>query len=259
MGFVELPDTRIHYQLSGSASLPALVLAHSLGVSMAMWNPQVEALQEHFRFLRYDVRGHGASSVPAGPATAEQLGRDVLGLLDALDIKRASFCGLSMGGTIGQWLGINAAGRLDKLILANTAAKIGNPEGWNTRIAQVVKDGLGDIIPATLERWFTAEFRDRNPETIARTRALLEATNVPGYAACCAAVRDADFRGDVGKITLPTLLIAGSHDPVTTSGDCLWLADNIPGAAFVELHAAHLSNVEAAAEFTSALLSFLAV
>jgi len=258
VGFVRLQRTNIHCQLTGDASLPVLILAHSLGVNMAMWDPQVTALEARFRLLRYDIRGHGASSVPPSPASAEQLGYDVLGLLDALEIERASFCGISMGGSIGQWLGIRAADRLDKLILANTAAKIGNSDGWNARIAQVLNDGLGEIIPGTLERWFTAEFRSTHPETIASIRALLEVTDVHGYAACCAAVRDADFCSEICKINVPTLVISGTRDPVTTTSDCRWLADNIPGAAFVELHAAHLSNVEAAPEFTAALLSFLA-
>ena len=256
MPFVETGSTRIHYQITGDTSLPVLVFAHSLGVSLAMWEPQT-ALAQRFRLLRYDLPGHGASSVPDAPASAEQLGHDLLALLDALRIEKAAFCGLSLGGTIGHWLGIHAPERLTKLVLANTAAKIGNHDGWNARIAQVQRDGLKEIIPGTLERWFTNAFRASHSDTVAKIRSLLEATSIQGYLACCAAVRDADFRAGVSRILAPTLVIAGSQDPVTPPGDCRWLAESIPGAACIELAAAHLSNVEAGAEFTAALLSFL--
>lgn len=257
MAFAELDGVLIRYELSGGPGLPVLVMSHSLGVDLTMWEPQLSALAPHVRLLRYDTRGHGGSSIPDGPYTAADLGGDVLGLLNALGFQKASFCGLSMGGVVGQWLGINAHDRIERLVLADTAAKIGTVETWNGRIETVQRDGLNSIIPGTLERWFTAPFRAAEPETIARTAALQRATNPKGYAACCAAIRDADFRSSLSQIGVPTLVITGSDDPVTPPADGRFLADSIAGSRYVELAAAHLSNVEAAGEFNEALLTFL--
>src|SRR5271168_4651741 len=150
MAFLELDGLRIHYKLDGVANLPVLVFSNSLGVNLAMWEPQALALSSRFRVLSYDTRGHGRSSVPPGPYTIAQLGEDVLHLLNVLGIEQVSFCGLSLGGVTGQWLSIHAPSRIHKLILANTAAKVGNEETWNTRIATASQEGLGSIIPATL-------------------------------------------------------------------------------------------------------------
>lgn len=257
MAFVELGDAQIYYEINGDTAMPVLVLSHSLGVNLAMWGPQLSALAPHFRVLLYDTRGHGRSSVTAGPYTITQLGKDVLGLLDVLEIGRASFCGLSMGGVIGQWVGVNAPDRLDKLILANTAAKIGVEEVWNERISTVLREGLDSVIPGTLERWFTAEFRTAQPSVVSATSAMLHATDVHGYAACCAALRDADFREAIRTIATPTLVITGTYDPVTPPSEAHYLAENIAGTTYVELPTAHLSNVEKSAEFSAALLNFL--
>jgi len=264
MTFAELDSVRIRYELTGDPALPVLVLSHSLGADLTMWEPQLPALAPHLRLLRYDTRGHGQSSIPDGAYTVVDLGGDLLGLLDALDISRASFCGLSMGGVIGQWLGIHAPDRIDKLILADTAAKIGTSETWNARIEMVEREGLEPVIPGTLERWFTASFRAAQPETVARISAILYATVAKGYTACCAALRDADFRGefqdnDVRRIKASTLILTGRQDPVTTTADGKFLADAITDSTYVELAAAHLSNVEAADAFNAALLSFLGV
>jgi 3-oxoadipate enol-lactonase len=257
MALAEVNGVRIRYELTGGQGLPVLVMSHSLGIDLAMWEPQLAALAPHFRVLRYDTRGHGGSSIPDGPYTAANLGGDVLGLLDVLAIQKASFCGLSMGGVVGQWLGVHASNRIDKLVLADTAAKIGNDETWNARIATVRRDGLDSVISGTLERWFTAPFRAAEPETIARTAASLRATSAEGYVACCAAIRDADFRDSLSQIGVPTLVITGSDDPVTPPVDGRFLADSIAGSRYVEVPAAHLSNVEAAGDFNKALLAFL--
>jgi 3-oxoadipate enol-lactonase len=258
MAFVDANGIRIHYEFSGSDGLPVVVFSHSLGANLGMWEAQAGALAGRFRVLRYDGRGHGESSVPAGPYTAGDLGRDVLGLLDALEIGQANFCGLSMGGVVGQWLGIHAPQRLKRLVLADTAAKIGNEEIWNARVATVEREGLAPVIPGTLERWYTAEFRAAHPKIVRSTEAMLQATSPAGYAACCAALRDTDFRAGLGGVSVPSLVIAGASDPVTTPGDGRFLAGAIAGAQYVELAAAHLSNVEAAEAFNAALLRFLA-
>ena len=162
-----------------------------------------------------------------------------------------------MGGVIGQWLAINAPSRIQKLVLASTAAMIGTAETWNARIAAVMQDGLQSIIPGTLERWFTAGCRASAPEIVADTATSLEATTGQGYLACCAAIRDADFRADLPKITAPTLVISGIDDPVTPPKDGQFLARNIAGAVFIELPAAHLANIESAKKFNVALVEFL--
>ena len=257
MAIAELNGVRICYDLTSDTGLPTLVLSNSLGANLAMWEPQVNPLGSRFRLLRYDTRGHGNSAIAPGPYTIEELGQDVLHLLDFLGIEQASFCGISMGGVIGQWLGVNCPDRIHKLVLANTAAKIGVTEVWNTRIETVLSEGLDSVIPGTLERWFTPPFHPAHPDIIAAISAMLHATNAQGYAACCAAIRDADFRASLQTIHAPTLVIAGTHDPVTTPKDGHFLAQNIPGASYVELPAAHLSNVEAASEFNAALLGFL--
>ncbi|WP_263355230.1 3-oxoadipate enol-lactonase [Acidicapsa acidisoli] len=257
MPVAELNGVCIHYDLRGDVSLPMLVLSNSLGANLSMWEPQVNSLGSRCRLLRYDTRGHGGSSIPPRQYTIAELGQDVVHLLDFLEIEQASFCGISMGGIIGQWLGVNAPNRLRKLILANTAAKIGVEEVWNTRIETVLRDGLGSVIPGTLERWFTPSFHAKHPDVITATAAMLHATDVQGYAACCAAIRDADFRASLQFIHAPTLVIAGTHDPVTTPEDGHFLAQHIPRASYVEIPAAHLSNIEAASEFNAALFGFL--
>ena len=249
-------DIVVRYEIDGPASAPAVVFSHSLGVSLEMWQPQLERLADRCRIVRYDTRGHGESAVEPGPYSIDDLGGDAIALLDHLGIEKAHFCGLSMGGVIGQWLGIHAPGRLHSLVLASTAAKIGTVESWNARIATVEREGLGAVIPGTLERWFTADFRSRHEDVVQHVEALLRKTQPEGYLGCCAAIRDADFRSAAATIAVPTLLLAGSHDPVITSTDMRSLAASIAGAKYVELDAAHLSSVETAGEFTAALQSF---
>jgi 3-oxoadipate enol-lactonase len=222
-----------------------------------MWEPQMLQLEQHFRILRYDTRGHGRSSVTPSDYTIEQLGGDVLGLLDALGLERVHFCGLSMGGMIGIWLGVHAPERLHRLVLCNTAAGIGTKEMWNARIAVVRKDGMRSVAAAVIERWFTPEFRSAFPQKVAQAQQMLENSPPEGYASSCAAIRDMDQRDAVGRIAVPTLVIHGGKDPVTSTADTQFLINQIPGVASVELNAAHLSNVEQPETFTEAVISFL--
>ena len=254
---IEVSGARIHFKLSGPADKPVLVFSNSLGADLSMWNAQAEQLSKYFRILRYDTRGHGRSSASAGPYTIELLGRDLISLLDELGIESCSFCGLSMGGMVGQWLALHAASRVQRIVLSNTAAKIGSAESWNARIATVQNDGFNAIVPGVLDRWFTPAFHLSRPDLIARTRAMLEKTNPAGYTACCAALRDADFREDASQINVPTLVIAGTHDPAAPLADSRLLAGSVSGAQFVELDASHLSNVEAEKRFNAAVLKFL--
>jgi 3-oxoadipate enol-lactonase len=257
---VHLADGDLNYQLEGPAGAPVLLLSNSLGTDLDMWDAQIPAFTQHFQVLRYDTRGHGQSVVSKGPYSIEQLGRDVLALLDALDIAKASFCGLSMGGLIGQWLAINAPQRIERLVLCNTAAKIGSPEVWNPRIDSVLAGGtqaMRELRDASIARWFTAAFAAAQPEKVEPVVGMLAQTSPDGYAANCAAVRDADFREQIAAIAASTLIVCGSADPVTTVADGRFMAERIVGAQLLELHAAHLSNVEAGVAFTQALLDFL--
>jgi 3-oxoadipate enol-lactonase len=257
MPFAQLEDVRIHYDLGGPASAPALVFSNSLGATLSMWDSQMPAFQKQFRVLRYDTRGHGQSSVTPGPYTIEQLARDVLALLDELNLDRVYFCGLSMGGQTGMWLALNAAARFHKLVLCNTAAKIGTPEMWNTRIEGVRRGGMKSISTAVMERWFSADFRSKSPDVVAGTKLMLEGANPEGYAANCAAIRDFDARETLASIRVPTLVIAGTHDAATTPADGRYLANHISGARYVELNAAHLSNIENRDRFKTELSAFL--
>ncbi len=248
----------LHYQIEGRASAPALVLSNSLGTNFSMWDAQMPELHKHFRVLRYDTRGHGQSEVTPGPYSFEQLERDVLALADTADMGTFSFCGLSMGGVIGMWLGIHAGKRLHKLVLCSTAAKIGNADTWNARIDTLRKDGAKSIAAGTMERWFTSRFREREPQTVERIKHMVESTSTEGYIACCAALRDMDLRESIGAIRTPTLIMSGAHDPATTPADGKFLAKHIAGARYVELDAAHLSNIEQQDHFTQEVSNFLA-
>ena len=257
MPFAETNGARLNYRFDGPADAPVLVLSNSLGTNLSMWDPQIPALAARFRVLRYDTRGHGESAVTAGPYSITQLGRDVVGLLDGLGIERAHFCGLSMGGVIGMWLGVYAAERINRLVLCNTAAKIGTTEGWNTRIEMVRTKGMGAVAETQAQRWFTPAFTAKSQDVVASMRQMIANTSPDGYAANCGAIRDMDQRETISRIRARTLVIGGSHDPVIPAADVRYLTDTIQDAKLVELDASHLSNVEAADEFTKALLKFL--
>ena len=258
MPFIDTNAVRLRYRLEGKPKAPAIVFSNSLGTNLSMWDPQVSALRDHFRLLRYDTRGHGLSAVPPRPCTVEQLGRDVLALMDAAEIPRAHFCGLSMGGQTGIWLGANAPQRFDRLMLCSTAAHIGNPEIWNARIAAIQAGGMAAIGSATMERWFTRKFIAQAPDVTASVRQMILDTPPQGYIACCEAIRDADLTGQASRVNAPTLVISGSHDPATPPAQGRLLASTIRGARYLEFEAAHLSNIEVAPQFTAALRDFLA-
>ncbi|HTV58757.1 MAG TPA: 3-oxoadipate enol-lactonase [Verrucomicrobiae bacterium] len=257
MAIAEAHGIKIEYRFDGDETAPVLVLSHSLGADHSMWAPQAAAFARKFRVLRYDTRGHGSTDVTPGPYAIEMLARDLLGLLDSLEIERAHFCGLSLGGTIGMWLGVHAPGRIERLVVCNTAPKIGTTETWNARIAQVREGGMASIAETQIGRWFTPEFAARAPEAVEGILKLLRKCSPEGYIGCCAALRDADLREEIGKIHNRTLIIGGSRDPVSTAADSQFMAGRIAGAKFAELEASHLSNVEAAERFNEAALRFL--
>jgi 3-oxoadipate enol-lactonase len=247
----------LHYQIEGPGNAPALVLSNSLATNFSMWDAQMSELRKHFRVLRYDTRGHGQSEVTPGPYSFEQLGRDVLALADETDIGAFSFCGLSMGGVTGMWLGIHAGKRLHKLVLCSTGAKIGNAEIWDARIEVVRKGGTKSIAEGAMERWFTQRFRESSPEIVERVKHTVESTSTEGFSACCEALREADFRESISAIRTPTLVISGTHDSGTPPADGKFLAKQIAGSRYVELDAAHLSNIEQHDRFTQEVSDFL--
>lgn len=256
MPFLEL-DFRLHYKFHREPDKPVLILSNSLGTNLEMWTPQIAAWAQDFSLLRYDARGHGASSATPGPYSISLLGEDVLRLMDALKIHHAHFCGLSMGGMVAQWLGIHAAERVDKLVLCNTAAKIGDDAGWNRRIATVRESGMQAIVPSVIERWFTSEFRRNNADEVEATAAMLQFANREGYTATCAAIRDMDLREEVQQIKARTLVVCGEHDQVTPPSASHFLLEQIKGSRLLSLKAAHLSNLEAASAFTAGVSAFL--
>ncbi|MDH4311212.1 MAG: 3-oxoadipate enol-lactonase [Gammaproteobacteria bacterium] len=247
----------LHVRTDGPDGTPWLVLSNSLGATLDMWEPQVAAFSRGYRVLRYDTRGHGRSSVPARPYTIDQLGLDVLGVLDASGVERAHFCGLSMGGATGMWLAVHAPQRIGRLVLCNTTPWLGPPATMDARIATMLRDGMPTMVEAILERWFTPEFRTSDPLAVDRVRQQLLATPVEGYVGCCEAIRDMDQRAALARIAAPTLVIAGTFDPAPTPAAARKWASAIPHARFVELPAAHLSNIGAAAAFSDAVLAFL--
>ena len=249
---------RLAYEVTGSGAAGSLVLSNSLGSDRSLWDPQIERLARNRRVVRYDTRGHGASDAPPGDYTLERLGRDVLSLIDHLGMTRAHVAGISLGGITALWLGVHAPARVDRLVLANTGARIGTERSWAERRRLIENGGMAAIADTTMERWFTAAFRRRRPEIVARIRSALLSVPVSGYLGCCAALRDADLRGEAGTVRARTLVVTGTHDPATPPADGLFLANTIAGATLVELDAAHLSNIECAEAFTGAMLRFLA-
>ena len=247
----------IHAELEGPQGAPVLMLSNSLGTDLHMWDEQAGPLTRHFRLLRYDRRGHGKSGAPKGPYTMERLGRDALGVLDGLGIQKVNWCGLSMGGMVGMWLGANAANRIDRLILSNTAAHFPDPTLWDARIKMVRDVGLAGIVDTNMERWFTKGFRERAPQTIARMREMFVGTNVEGYVGCGEAIRDMDHRPLLSRIAAPTLVIAGRHDPATTLEAGEFIQQHIPGASLAVLEAAHISNLEQPQVYADTVLGFL--
>jgi 3-oxoadipate enol-lactonase len=235
---------RIAYRFDGPADRPVLMLSNSIATDLRMWDTQIPALTRHFRVLRYDTRGHGASDVPDGAYSADRLGRDAIELLDHLAIDRVHFCGLSLGGVAGQWLGIRAPERIDRLVLCHTAAFIGPTDQWDGRIAATLAADPADNAETFLANWFPERMREAGGPTIEAFRAMVRAVDPRGIAGCLAAVRDMDTRRTLRVIPCPTLVIGGAFDTVTLPEHSAEIASAVPGAELVMLPAVHLSNVE---------------
>lgn len=245
----------------GAKSAPVLILSNSLGTTLEMWEDQMAAFSSTHRVIAYDTRGHGGSPVTAGPYSFDQLGDDVLAIMDALNIERAAFCGVSMGGHTALWLGLNAPERFSGIAVCNSAAKIGTAEGWAERAAAVRQggvDAMKALAETSPERWFTSAFIHDEPAGVGRAQAWIAAVDPEGYAACCDALGKSDLRANLADIAIPSLLLAGEFDPVTTVADARSMHEAISGSKLASVPASHLSNLEAPTAFNQEVAAFLA-
>lgn len=258
MPFISVHNTRMFYRLQGNAGKPVLILSHSISTDHAMWDLQVEDLLPHFQILRYDTRGHGASEATAGEYSVEMLGKDILGLADTVGISQFAFCGLSLGGAIGQWVAAHAPDRVTHLVLANTSPRFVPRTNWETRMAAVLEGGMAAVVEVAMQRFFSPDMLAKQDPQVASIRSVFLGTDPVGYVGCCAALRDMNHEDSLKKIKAPTLVISGDRDVATPwSGHGKRLAQEIQGARVVHLSAAHLSNIERPHSFTTALLEFL--
>jgi 3-oxoadipate enol-lactonase len=250
----------VYYELHGKEGAPWLTLSHSLACSVRMWDEQIASFKDRYRILAYDTRGHGQTSAPSGAYTLEQLADDLKGLLDHLKIARTHYCGLSMGGMIGQTFALKYPGILQTLVLADTASRIPAETGptWAERIKTAETQGMQPLVKPTLERWFTAPYRNAHPETMERIGKLIATTPVPGYVGCCHAIPKLNLSARLKEIKVPIQIIVGADDPGTPVAMSKEIHDNAPGSRLDILpNAAHLSNIEQPAAFDRALGSFL--
>ena len=247
----------INYQTFGDHTKPALIFSNSLGTQFSMWQPQLDALKKDFYMICYDTRGHGQSSAPQGPYSIELLGEDVIHLMDHLHIDKANFCGISMGGLTGQWLAINHPERFEHVIVANTAAQIGQEQAWKDRASLVREKGLEPIASTAATRWFTEGFIKKNAKIVDQLSHNLAQGSPEGYASCCEALAVADLRDQIQGINIPVLVIAGSKDPVTTIKDGQYMVNNIRSSALFEIDASHISNIEQPQAFNKAIFDFI--
>ncbi len=258
MPFATIHNARIFYRLQGNAGRPVLILSHSISTDHAMWELQISDLLPYFQILRYDTRGHGASEATAGEYSIEMLGKDLLALADVLGISQFAFCGLSLGGAIGQWVAANASGRVTHLVLANTSPQFLPRANWETRIAAVANGGMSAVVDLAMQRFFSSDTLAKQNPHVASIRSVFLGTDPVGYLGCCAALRDMNHGDLLRQIKSPTLVISGERDVATPwTGHSERLAQEIPGARAIHLAAAHLSNIERPHSFTTALLEFL--
>lgn len=248
----------VDHVVTGPQDAPVVVLSNSLGSTYAMWDAQLEALEEQFRVVRYDTRGHGASPVPAGPYTIDDLVDDVVALLDRLGVERAHVVGLSLGGMTGMRLAARDPGRVDRLVVLCTGAWLEPASAWHERAATVREHGTGAVAEAVVQRWFTTPYLDASPDTKAACEATVAGTPAEGYAACCEAIATMDLRSDLRAISAPTLAIAGADDPATPPAFLEAIAEAVQdGRLLVVPRSAHLANAEQPETITPAIIAHL--
>lgn len=252
-------SVKVHSIAEGPEDGPVVVFSGSLGSDHRMWVPQVKPLVDKgFRVVRYDTRGHGASAVPPGPYSLDDLGGDLIALFDAYGVERAHVVGLSLGGMTGMWLGIHAADRVESLVLCCTSAKLGPPKMWADRAKTVRENGTGSVAEAGVSRWVTAGYAAAHPEQVAYLREMIADVPAEGYAASCAAIEHMDLVDDLPKIEARTLVIAGADDPATPVEHAEVIAGGIPDARLAVVEdAAHLGSFEQPERFTALILEHL--
>ena len=249
---------RIAFTMDGDESKPVLVLSNSIATNFHMWDEQVPVFAEYFRVLRFDTRGNGASDAPGGDYSVDRMALDVIELLDSLLIGRVHFLGLSLGGYIGQWLGIHAPERIDRLILANTSSYLGPAKAWNDFIKSLRRHGdMEKFATMFMNNWFPGHMISSNDSRVAAFRKMVLATTPQGLAGSYAAVRDADMRKTIALIPNTTLVIAGKYDVVTVPAHGEEIAQTIPNAKLVILPAVHMSNIEYGKDFEKLVIDFL--
>ena len=235
----------VHHRLDGSPDTPVLLLSHGLGTSLELWDTNLPSWTPRFRVLRYDQRGHGRSPIPDSGSTVDDLGRDVLELLDRLELDKVSFCGISLGGATGLWLAANAPDRIERLVVACSSATFGGPDQWLERAAAVRAHGIASIADTVVARWFTPAFAAAEPGIVRTYTEMLLRTPADGYAACCEAVAAWDFRDELGTVAVDTLVVAGADDSATPVDHSREIAAGVGSSRIAMLeHAAHLANAE---------------
>ena len=255
---VKVNGVDVAYRFDGPEDGPVLLVANSLMANGSMWDGNVAALSDRYRVLRYDKRGHGASGVSNGPYTIAQLADDAIGLLDALQIDKAHFMGLSIGGMIGQQLGARFPERILSLSLCNTASEMPPRSLWEERFAIARAQGIVGLVDGTIQRWFTAPFIKRAPQEIEKVRQMILGTNLDGYIACGSAVRDMAQSTMLLKIKTPTLVLSGRDDPACTVDQGTVLHRLIDHSKMVVIEqAAHLSNIEQPEVFNRTVREFI--
>lgn len=257
MPFIDIDDARLHYRLDGPESGPVIVLVNSIATDMRVWDDVAVNLTDTFRILRYDARGQGQSSVAGGSYSLALLVKDLLALLDRLQLEKVHLCGLSLGAMVGMRLATDYPQRIGKLVLCNTAARVGPPESWDARAAAVADNGMEAIRQAVLGRWLSASFVENDKAGVDRILKMSLESPAAGYIGSCAAIRDMDQRESIRSIAAPTMVISGNDDIATTPEDARYIADAIPGAIHVALSGGHLSNVEQPARLSSEIRQFL--
>lgn len=248
---------RLHVQVDGPQDAPVLMLSNSLCTDLRMWDDQIPAFTQRFRVVRYDRRGHGRSDVPKGPYAVEDFGRDALAIMDGLGLKTVNWCGLSMGGMVGQWLGANAPDRVEKLVMSNTHSYYPDKKIWDDRMALASEKGMAFAAGPAMGRWFTKEAMERRPDKVALIQNMFAETSLEGYLACCTAIRNMDMRPCHARIKAPTLVIVGLQDPATPPEAGIEVQKGIPGAKLATIDASHLSNIGQPQAYADLVLGFL--
>jgi len=257
MPVIESRGFPLHVEVAGRQNAPVLMLSNSLCTDLRMWDDQIPAFTEQFRVVRYDRRGHGRSGVPKGPYSVDDFGRDALAIMDGLGLGTVNWCGLSMGGMVGQWLGANAPERVDKLVMSNTHSYYADKAVWDQRMKLARENGMAAAAGPAMERWFTREARERRPDKVALIQRMFAESNLDGYLACCTAIRNMDMRPTHPRIKAPTLVIVGRQDPATPPAAGEEVARRIAGATLATIDASHLSNIGQPKAYADLVLNFL--